>query len=378
MNQPDRYADLVLAGGGHAHMTVMANLNRFHDEGFSTLLVNPSPLHYYSGMGPGMLGGFYEPEQIRFNVEAMVRSRGGDFLDGKAVRIEPERRVLRLEDGTCVGYRALSCNVGSRVNTPELFQDHPDVLPVKPIAGLSEARTRLAGLAAAGGVRVVVAGGGAAALETAGAAARLIQDNGSGSVTVLAGRKFLSNPHPKARAKVLENFASRGIEVVEGSRVSAVEGDEMILEDGSRHGFDLAFAATGVAAQPLFRDSGLPTGDKDALVVNEFLRCPEHPAIFGGGDCIHFAPKPLDKVGVYAVRQNPVLLDNLLAALTKSTLRPFIPQNTYMLIFNLGDGRGVFCRGSLVFDGPLAFKLKNYIDVKFMRDFQKVYGQTAI
>jgi NADH dehydrogenase FAD-containing subunit len=377
VNQPDRYADLVLLGGGHAHMTTMANLDRFHDAGFSTLLVNPSPLHYYSGMGPGMLGGFYEPEQIRFNVEAMVRSRGGEFLKGAAARIDPDERVVELEDGTRVGFRVLSCNAGSKVSTPDLFQGRPDVVPVKPIAGLDDARRRLADMAKEK-PRVVVAGGGAAALEIAGNAARLLADHGGGRVTVLAGRKFLSHPHPKVRGTVLENFRGRGIDVIEGSRVADVQENEMVLEDGSRHGFDMAFAATGVTANPIFKQSGLPVGDKDALVVDEFLRCPEHRFIFGGGDCIHFQPRPLDKVGVYAVRQNPVLLDNLLAALSKTTLRPFTPQSRYMLVFNLGDGRGVFWRGSVVFDGKPAFWLKNRIDVQFMRNFQKVYAKPAI
>jgi NADH dehydrogenase FAD-containing subunit len=42
-----------------------------------------------------------------------------------------------------------------------------------------------------------------------------------------------------------------------------------------------------------------------------------YPEIFGGGDCISFEKKPLDKVGVYAVRQNPILYTNLLAALVR-------------------------------------------------------------
>jgi NADH dehydrogenase FAD-containing subunit len=95
-----------------------------------------------------------------------------------------------------------------------------------------------------------------------------------------------------------------------------------------------------------------------------------HPEIFGGGDCIYFQPRPLDKVGVYAVRQNPILLDNLLAALEGRTLKPFIPQESYLLIFNLGDGRGIFWKKKFVFDGRLAFLLKDYIDRSFMRKFQ--------
>jgi hypothetical protein len=75
-------------------------------------------------------------------------------------------------------------------------------------------------------------------------------------------------------------------------------------------------------------------------------------------------------VGVYAVRQNPILYKNLMAALEGRDLEKFVPQEVYMLIFNMGDGTGIFVRRNWVWNGSLAFKLKDYIDRKFMRKFQ--------
>ena len=52
--------NFVLVGGGHAHMTVLANLNKFAEKGHRATVIGPSPYHYYSGMGPsGMLGNIY-------------------------------------------------------------------------------------------------------------------------------------------------------------------------------------------------------------------------------------------------------------------------------------------------------------------------------
>jgi NADH dehydrogenase FAD-containing subunit len=70
------------------------------------------------------------------------------------------------------------------------------------------------------------------------------------------------------------------------------------------------------------------------------------------------------------VRQNPVLADNLYAACTGAPLRPFHPGSRYLLIYNLGDGSGIFHRGGLVFGGSLAFRLKDWIDRRFMQRFQ--------
>jgi NADH dehydrogenase FAD-containing subunit len=75
-------------------------------------------------------------------------------------------------------------------------------------------------------------------------------------------------------------------------------------------------------------------------------------------------------VGVYAVRQNPVLHHNLLAALEGTEMQTFVPQKDYMLIFNMGNGRGILWKKNFVWEGRLAFLLKDYIDRKFMRKFQ--------
>jgi hypothetical protein len=54
----------------------------------------------------------------------------------------------------------------------------------------------------------------------------------------------------------------------------------------------------------------------------------------------------------------------------------FKPQRTFLLIFNMGDGKGVFWRENWVWEGRLAFLLKDYIDRSFMRTFQ-VSGELA-
>jgi NADH dehydrogenase FAD-containing subunit len=92
--------------------------------------------------------------------------------------------------------------------------------------------------------------------------------------------------------------------------------------------------------------------------------------MFGGGDCISLSGCPLAKVGVYAVRQNPILLHNLLAALEGGGMQTFQPQKDYMLIFNMGDGRGILWKKNWIWDGRLSFILKDYIDRKFMKQFQ--------
>ena len=52
---------LVLAGGGHAHMVALSRIRELISRGHRVTVIGPSPHHYYSGMGPGLLSGRYRP-----------------------------------------------------------------------------------------------------------------------------------------------------------------------------------------------------------------------------------------------------------------------------------------------------------------------------
>lgn len=362
---------LVLVGGGHAHMTVMLNLEQYTRRGHQVTLVSSDAYHYYSGMGPGMLSGIYRPEEIRFHVKKMVEDRGAAFVEGHVVRVDPAQRLLSLRSGESIDYDVVSFNTGSGIDREALAGVTEEMVPVKPIINLLRAREHLVKQMPHGRPRIVVIGGGAAGLEITGNLDRLVRDEGGqAEITLVAGRRFLSPFPDRVRRLALASFETRGITVIEGARVDRFESLEAILEDDRRIPFDMVFLATGVKPSSLFRDSGLPAGEDGGLLVNHRLQSVAHPEIFGGGDCISLEGRRLDKVGVYAVRQNPILHHNLLSALEGGVMETFVPQKSYLLIFNLGNGTGIFCRNGLVLGGRWPFRLKDYVDRKFMRTFQ--------
>jgi len=368
---------LVLVGGGHAHMTVMLNLRDYTHRGHRVTLIGPSPYHYYSGMGPGLLAGIYRPQDVRFHVKKMVEDRGACFIQDRVTRIHADRRALVLQSGNEVNYDVASFNTGSYVPANSGTSAGENIFTVKPIENLMKVRKMLKAGLSTKTPRLVVVGGGAAALELTGNLWRLIHRLGSpASITVLGGRHFLSAMPQKAQRYACKSLAMRNIDIVEGANVSRLTDSCAVMEDGRTFPFDLALLAWGIRPSHLFGESGLPTGKDGGLLVNAYLQSVAYPGIFGGGDCISFEKRPLDKVGVYAVRQNPVLYTNLLAALEDKGLEAFQPQETYLLIYNLGNGTGIFYRRKRVYKGRLIFYLKDYIDRKFMRRFQ-VSGEAA-
>ncbi len=361
---------LVLAGGGHAHMMIMRDLKRFIQPGHRVTLVSPDPYHYYSGMGPGLLGGTYRPQQVRFHVQRMVEDRGGTFVADRVVQIDGAHRQLWLASGRRLSYDVVSFNTGSNVPLAALHAD-AGVTPVKPIKHLLRVRDTILNAPKADSLKLLVVGGGPAGVELVGNLWRLVEKAGhSAEITLLAGRKLLGAFPDGVRRRVLQSLQQRGIAVREGVHATHLADQKAQLTDGSVVPFDFALVATGVKPSSLFGDSGLSIGADGGLLVNRNLQSVDFPELFGGGDCISFQPRPLPKVGVYAVRQNPILLANLLAALENRTLQPFRPQSAYLLILNLGDGRGVLNRGWLTFASKWVFTLKDRIDRAFMERFQ--------
>jgi NADH dehydrogenase FAD-containing subunit len=365
---------LVLVGGGHAHMMAMRDLGEFVARGHRVTLVSTHRHHYYSGMGPGMLGGTYTPQQVRFHVGKMVADRGGQFIEDRVVRIDAEKRVLLLAGGGEVVYDVVSFNTGSAVPHDSLWSpDEPNVFPVKPIIRLLEARGRLLSLLQAGeSPRVIVIGGGPAGVEVTGNVWRLVREaGGKARITIVGSAKLVARFPAAARAKVVASLTRRGVEVREGDPAAGVSAGEVRLRSGSSLPHDIAIVAVGVKPSALFAESGLPTSDDGGLLVNERLQSVADPEIFGGGDCISMQGHVLGRVGVHAVRENPVLKANLMNALEGGDdWQTYEPQETYLLILNLGDGRGLYVRRNRVLHCRPAFWLKDWIDCRFMRRFQ--------
>lgn len=83
-----------------------------------------------------MLRGFYTLENIRFATRHVAEKQGGKFILGRAVRVDPERKIVYLESGEGVPYDVVSFNAGSQIPKPDMKRDTENVYTVKPIERL--------------------------------------------------------------------------------------------------------------------------------------------------------------------------------------------------------------------------------------------------
>jgi NADH dehydrogenase FAD-containing subunit len=318
-----------------------------------------------------MLSGIYRPRDVRFNVRKMAEDRNAAYLEDAVEVINPQGHFLVLRSGEKVRYDIVSFNTGSEIDTGAITHSNAGVFPVKPINNLLRARNRILNWSTNRREHIIVAGGGPAGVEIAANAWKIIHDHGiDAGITLIAGSSLMERLPPRVKNLCSASLRRKGIRIIEGNFLKALEKGTVLLGDGQKLPFSIAFLATGVRPLAIFRESGLPTSEDGSLLVNAHLQSVSHPGLFGGGDCIQIEGNPLPKVGVHAVKEGMLLRSNLLSALEGGRLASYMPQRHYMLIFNMGDGRGILWRNRLAVEGRLAFTLKNYIDKGFMKKYQ--------
>jgi selenide,water dikinase len=367
--------DLVLVGGGHAHVQVLRAWAMAPVSGVRLTLIVDRPVAVYSGMVPGFVAGQYRRDELEIDVRPLALRAGARVVVAPAVGLDPRERRIVLDGRPAVRYDTAAFDIGSIVSGLDLPGVREHALATRPIGRfVSEVDALLArAQGRAAGFRLVVVGGGAAGTELAFAFhARLARD-GPGVPAILlieAGPRLLADLPAGVVRRVERSARARGIAVRVGAPVAAVRPDAIELAGGERVPYDALVWVAGAASLPLFRDAGVATDARGFATVRPTLQLLAHDDVFAVGDCAHLAASPVPKAGVYAVRQGPVLVRNLRARLTGGRLAPYRPQHDFLALLNTGDGRAIGAKWGGSFEGRAVFALKDRIDRRFMRRFQ--------
>ncbi len=367
---------IVLAGGGHAHLYTLIRAKELIRQGFDVTLVDRSPYLYYSGMATGVISGAYAPDKYRIDIRRLVEEGGGTFIEDRITEIRAQNREFVLEAGQTVPYDAASVCLGSEISRSCEVGNEAYAVGVKPVVNTVEIRRRLLALARDRAPRILIVGGGASGCEVAANTLALLGRLGAqGELTIAQGSECLLPDAPKrAQGEILTFLRERGAKVLTSTLVTRL-GDGMVwTSDDQQIPCDLPVMAVGVSPPDVFCDSRLPTDEAGNLRLDRYLRSTGDGRLFGGGDCVSFRGKSLPKLGVFAVRQGPVIFQNLQASLAGLPLREYKPRKYYLYVLNLGDGTGLAVYGRLSWRGRLAWQLKHYIDERFVRRHSRGQG----
>lgn len=368
--------DLILVGGGHAHVEVIRRFAGGRAGDLRLTLISRGSLAPYSGMLPGLVARRYTVEESHIDLRALCTAAGIRFLCAEANGLDLAARTVSLTDREPVPFDLLSIDIGSspNVSAPGALEHAVAVKPIDRFLARLEALDRT--VAADQGHRIAVVGAGAGGSElTLALRARY------GARVALALVDAAVDPiptHPqRARRLMREALATRGVALHLGSAVASVRAGAVALADGTTVRCDTVLWTTKATAPAWLAAAGLPVDDEGFVRVNATLQVKGHSAIFAAGDVIAFAPRALPKAGVYAVRAGPALAENLYRAAMGQPLRAFRPQRSILALLSTGDGAAIASKGPFAFQARWLFSLKDRIDRRWMAMYQMQSGMIA-
>lgn len=358
---------VILVGGGHTHLHCLAHFAKKPREDVQLVLISPAVHQYYSGMFSGFAEGIYGLDEIRIDLSLLAEKVGAAFYMDAICAIDPEKRILTGKSGAAYHYDAVSFDIGSQTDTPDAFAEH--VSSIKPNyrfpKQLLELRTS---------PEPVIVGGGASGVELAFSIhAWRKKHHLPPNVQLFSSSALLSAQGAATSRKIGSIARQKALSFHENTRIVDIDDASVTGNDGRSHPKTDVLWLTGPKSHALFKRSGLPVDRSGFLAVTDKLQSPHFPEVFGAGDCVSLIRYPrLPKNGVYAVRQGPILWANLMDAIDQKPLSSFKPQESYVAILSTGSAEALLTYGRWSWHGKIPWKIKQHIDQKFMKRYQKL------
>ncbi|MGI9274698.1 MAG: FAD-dependent oxidoreductase [Endozoicomonas sp.] len=366
----NRPPTLLLAGGGHSHALLLKRLQQKPLPDCRVQLLSTSRYTPYSGMLPGVIAGHYRPDEAHIDLSRLASVSGCEFIEGNVTELDADNNRLLTDRNHTLDYDFLSINTGS---TQSRVIDAPDCISIKPIhpflqwlnlelpSRLEEKRN----------FRLVIIGGGAVGVEVSMALRKRLQKHDSAEIHILTASGILAGYPQAVRQMVEDALIRKQISVHSNFKVAGVAKGTLSSTNGQKLKYDQVVLATTASPAKWPAQSTLATDARGFIRVNETLQSSSHANVFACGDIAAFPGSAVARSGVYAVRQAPVLHQNLIHRLQNTDLVAYKPQHRFLSLLSCADGHAIASRGCFRAQGRLIWLGKDWIDRRFMAQFPR-------
>jgi len=359
---------IVILGGGFAAIATARRLERRLRPGEAEIvLISRENFSLFTPMLPEVSSGALDVRHIVTPIRAQLRRT--QFILAEVRELDVERHEVGFThiltgDSERMRYDHVVIAIGAATSTFGLPGVAERVFALKTLEDAGILRNRLMWLLELADtipddaerkrlLTVAIVGGGFTGVETAGEMVELFRSVGrfypnvrSGDVRIVlieALATLLAGLPERMGVYSERDLRKRGVEVLTGSGVRSADADGLDLQNGTRVETRTIVWSAGVRPAVLPRSEPLRRGKGGAIVVRSDLSVPDNLGVWALGDCAAI-PDPgggfYPPTAQHAIREGPLLADNIIAALRREAVKPFRYRSLGMMA-SLGARKAV-------------------------------------
>ena len=368
MHRSDRRRVLIIGGGSVGIIAARRLLKKLPADQWVVTVVDPRSYMTYQPFLPEAAAGSIEPRHTVVPLRPVLR--GAEVITARVTRVEAERKVAVLapEEGATyeIPYDHVVLAVGAVSRTlpiPGLAEHGLGFKNVEEAIAVRNAVLERMELAESSNdpelrrrvLTFVFVGGGFAGIEALAELEDMARyatryyDHISASdlrfVLVEASDRILPEVGSQLGEYALMQLLQRNVDVRLKTYLESYDNRIVTLSDGTQFPADTLVWTAGVRANPLAADSGLPVTQAGALLCTTTLEVQGMNNVWGAGDCsavpdLSSDGKLCSPSAQHAVRQGPVLANNILAAIAGRPLKDYRHKHAGS-VASLGLHKGV-------------------------------------
>ena len=299
--------DIVLVGGGHAHVGVLRRFAMKPEPGVRLTVICNTVDTPYSGMLPGYIAGHYSFDEVHIDLPRLAAFAGARFYRDEVVGIDRAAGKVLCRQRPAVPYDLCAINIGSTPQVGQVPGATEHTVPVKPIQQFNERwlalLQRVRHPARSGPLTIAVVGGGAGGVELTLAMQyrlrhelRALGRNPDELRFHLFTRdaELMPTHNPWVRAHFTQVLRQRGVQLHCGAAVASVSAGTLTTRAGETFAADEIMWVTQAGGPAWLQGSGLALDAAGFIRVNAQLQSVNDPRVFAAGDIAAFEPRAID------------------------------------------------------------------------------------
>ena len=358
--------DLVLVGGGHAHLILLMKFAKKPILGTRITLVSNELDTPYSGMIPGYIEGEYSWRESHIDLYKFAERLNIRFIHSEVINVSGKDKKIYFKDRPPLSFDFLSINCGIQSNYKSIKGADKYSLPVKPISKL--AISFLDQIDKINSVAFI--GGGAGSVELALALKKRYRiKNPNLKIIIVTGQNGLL----KSFSKKTKNYTKieldkHDIQIINNRYVIEIKKNKFITDDNKVFEVDKCVLSTNAMGALWLKKTDIKLNDDSFIIVNNCFQT-NFEFIFAAGDIVEFNRMKLEKAGVFAVRSGKPLAKSIESFILNKKSKPYKHKKNYLALIGLSNGYAIATKFGLSNLSQLNYFLKKYIDRKFVNKF---------